>query len=529
MKRIVIFTSNPTYSVRKGIRDLYEQLPEVEWLVLHSTGNRSLSRLLRNQWRNLKRNGWRWIPYQAADVVDQIKNRFGSRPSTLSPAPGQQFSLDALESLPRLKLERAVSLTAPAVLEQIREFAPDLGISLAAPILKPATFEQPKLGTINLHKGKLPDYRGMPPAFWELWHDEQEVGCSVHKVEAKLDTGELLERAVVKRQDFSTLGGLQAELDEVGVRLVRHAVLKLAQGGATYEPQGDGGNTYSKPTLQQFSELKSKLPNTTRGDSGAKRLLKNTLFSGYRRFAQLRRSILSTERRIVVLLYHRVNDTHRDSVTVGVEQFDRHMALIRDRYPVISVDDIVTDNIPENTGKPIVAVTFDDGYLDNYQHAVPALLKNQMPAAFFVSTKLMGSEQGFQHDLDKLGTALPNMDWSQLKEMADLGFTIGSHTETHINCAKGNPDEVIKELHESKKTLIQRLGLNEVLFAYPFGGRDDMNAAMLEEVKNAGYPCCFSAYGGINSGAIDKFNILRMGVDFNFSDQALLARIEGFS
>ncbi len=529
MKRIVIFTSNPTYSVRKGVVDLHQHLPNVEWLILHSVGNRSLRRLVRNQWRNLKRNGWRWIPYQLGDMAQQVKSRIGSRSENISPTPGQQFTLEALKSLPGVHYHQVVTLTDPLVIDQIRQFEPDLGISLAAPILKLETFSLPKLGTINLHKGKLPNYRGMPPAFWELWHGEQEVGCSVHKVEAKLDTGELLERDIVNRQQYSTLAGLQAELDEVGVRLVRKAVLKLAAGQSTSQPQGDGGNTYSKPTLLEFSQLEKKLPQSTRGDSVVKRLVKNTIFASYRHAAQLKRRVLSTERRVVILLYHRVNDTHRDSVTVGVEQFDRHMGLIRDRYPVVSVEDIITGNIPERTRKPIVAVTFDDGYLDNYQHAVPALLKNQMPAAFFVSTQLMGSTRGFQHDLDKLGAALPNMDWTQLKEMADLGFTIGSHTETHINCAKGDPDAVIKELHESKKTLTERLGLKEVLFAYPFGGRDDMNDRMLAEVKNAGYPCCFSAYGGINQGQINKFNILRMGVDFNFSDQALLARIEGFS
>src|SRR5688572_31504720 len=54
------------------------------------------------------------------------------------------------------------------------------------------------------HKGRVPDYRGMPPAFWELWNDETSVGCTVHWVAEKLDTGDVVRETTVRRDRKST-------------------------------------------------------------------------------------------------------------------------------------------------------------------------------------------------------------------------------------------------------------------------------------------------------------------------------------
>ena len=175
-----------------------------------------------------------------------------------------------------------------------------------------------------------------------------------------------------------------------------------------------------------------------------------------------------------------------------------------------------------------VVLTFDDGYLDNYEFAVPVLLRHQIPAAFFVSTGMIGEQCGFPHDLSKLGKALPNMSWDQLREMQAEGFTIGSHTVSHLSCGKSDLDAVARELNSSMAHLKQELDLDRVIFAYPYGGRDDMNPQALELVKQTGYAACLSAYGGVNRNGVDRFNVLRMGVDFRFSPLAFAARAEGW-
>ena len=61
----------------------------------------------------------------------------------------------------------------------------------------------------------------MPPAFWELVHDVDSVGCTVHFIDDQLDTGPVVAEAEVRRQPYSTLRGLQLQLDEFGVPLMR--------------------------------------------------------------------------------------------------------------------------------------------------------------------------------------------------------------------------------------------------------------------------------------------------------------------
>src|SRR4029450_566813 len=110
----------------------------------------------------------------------------------------------ALASLQRLTNVHFMSVSdihSESTLEAVRAFAPSLGLSLAAPILRESLFAIPELGTLNLHQGKLPEYRGMPPAFWELWNGADSVGCTVHLVDARLDTGAVVAETSVRRHE----------------------------------------------------------------------------------------------------------------------------------------------------------------------------------------------------------------------------------------------------------------------------------------------------------------------------------------
>ncbi len=532
MHKVVIFTSSLTYSVRKGIAELVRQIPGVDWLVVQHIPHKSIVTLLRNQWRNLNRHGWRWIPYQANEVFSLLSSkRFANRATGVECYPGAQYDVERLFAEGALRREIVQDLHASSTLEQIRAFAPDLGVALAAPILKPELFSIPRLGTLNLHKGKVPDYRGMPPAFWEFWHDEKEVGCTVHRIAAGLDTGPILMQEALPRQAYSTVKGMQLTLDELGVDMTCRAVARLLRENCTWTEQLPGGKTFRKPTLKQEQILHSKL-HAGKFVTPFREWTKKAILYAYVHLLRPGPRLLlalSGRQRILVILYHRVSDELRDSVTVGIEQFDRQMALLKARYPIVSIDDVIDGRLNGHSTRPAVAVTFDDGYRDNYDHAVPILLRHKIPCAFFVSTGMMGAERGFAHDREKLGRALPNMTWEQLKHMHELGFTIGSHTVSHLNCAAASEDELRRELLESRDALRDNLGLKRVIFAYPFGKKNNMTPRALEIVREMGFCACLSAYGGYNqAGGIDPFNILRTGIDYKFSDRAFLATVEGW-
>ena len=187
--KIVVFTGNFGYSVRKGIDEIDRAIPGISWLVLIHSPRKSPRVLLRNQWINLKKNGWRWIPYQLGDIL----RRFTA--CVMKPASyrwsGRTFTEAILSARDNFEIQRVQDIHSEKTLSAVKAFEPTLGLSLAAPILRRSLFSIPDLGTINLHKGKVPDYRGMPPAFWELWNDEPSVGCTVHWVDDKLDSGNI--------------------------------------------------------------------------------------------------------------------------------------------------------------------------------------------------------------------------------------------------------------------------------------------------------------------------------------------------
>lgn len=530
MNKIVVFTENLSYDVRKGIVEIHNKVPGIHILIAHQKLSKSISKLLYNQWVLIRKNGWQLISYRLKSICNRILNFFYSEQKPNSNYPGYQYLMESVKGLPNLQYFVCNNLHEEGTVRKISSYQPDLGISLAAPILKELLFNIPLLGTINLHKGKLPFYRGMPPAFWELWNNEIEVGCTIHKIEAGLDTGKILLESTIPTSKFSTVKGMQILLDEMGVLMTIDAINLLAKGNPGWKKQEQGGKTFRNPTLKLQSTLSNRLTNT-RKQRRVKHFLKEFFFFCYSFIYRPIPSLILAMRnkqRINVVLYHRVNDDMRDSVTVGIEQFDIHMSIIAKRYTVVSIESIVAGNIPRNSLRPIIAITFDDGYLDNYENAVPVLLKHQIPAAFFVSTGKIGTVNGFEHDLKKLGRALPNMNWQQVYEMKQHRFTIGSHTVSHINCGKDDVVQVKDEISKSKEMLESRLAIKNIIFAYPYGKKEDFNDEILESVKKEGYIGCTSAYGGCNGDKIDPFNVLRMGIDSNFTVLAFRARLEGF-
>lgn len=505
MLKIVVYTAAAeAHHVLRTIDSLYEEIPEIEILVLRHRPHKPINKLVRNQFRNLKRHGWRWLPYQFSEILSQVMQR---RKQAAKPAPARRF-----------RIETVTSVNSSEAVELVRNWRPDLGLSLAAPIIRACQFRLPRLGTLNIHKGKLPEYRGMPPAFWELWNGEKEVGITVHAVEEGLDTGPILLEDRVPIEPFSTPDGLRVRLDELGVRLMVEAVRRMRDGSADFRHQEGKGKTYSRPTLKQERILAKRLK-----AQSLQRRVKNSVFAGYGILGRFRPAYGD---RAVVFLYHRVNDTYRDSVTIGVEQFETQIRYLADHYEVVSIEDMVAGRMAKDG--PTVAISFDDGYLDNYENAMPILVKHKVPATFFVSTDHITRNHAFEHDLRKLGNGLPNMNWDQVREMHKLGLAFGSHTVNHINLARSDSGTVIEELRQSRATLVEELGLDEVMFAYPFGKRSDINARALELVKRAGYICNCSAYGGVNGPEIDRWDIRRQGIDHSFDIPALRAKIAGW-
>jgi hypothetical protein len=127
---------------------------------------------------------------------------------------------------------------------ELERMAPDLGVVDGTYILRESIFDLPRLGSINLHCGKVPEFRGSPPAFWELYHGVDHVGITIHRVAAKLDAGPILAEESFPL-DLAPSGDPAAWVDRYwrdvlrpnGIRMLAATAAMLAAGTACERSQ----------------------------------------------------------------------------------------------------------------------------------------------------------------------------------------------------------------------------------------------------------------------------------------------------
>jgi folate-dependent phosphoribosylglycinamide formyltransferase PurN len=141
----------------------------------------------------------------------------------------------------------------------------DLGILYGTNIIKESVFSIPKLGSINLHQGFAPLYRGGPTVFWELFNGEKEIGITVHFVAAKVDTGDIiLQKSLPLEYDFSRYGldyesflrEFRLSLKEPSVQMIVEVVRLIADGEERRTKQDTSiGKRYRLPTKSEKDAL----------------------------------------------------------------------------------------------------------------------------------------------------------------------------------------------------------------------------------------------------------------------------------
>lgn len=149
----------------------------------------------------------------------------------------------------------------------LRGLGADLFVLDGTYILPTSVFDIPRLGTINLHCGYLPDFKGAPPVFWELYEGLDETGVSVHFVTADLDGGPIIDRrrfSIDPAPPGDPVEYAERTWREVlrpaGIRMLAEAVRRLARGGVETVPQTEGeGSVYRHPTHQQVEELRERV------------------------------------------------------------------------------------------------------------------------------------------------------------------------------------------------------------------------------------------------------------------------------
>lgn len=293
-----------------------------------------------------------------------------------------------------------------------------------------------------------------------------------------------------------------------------------------------------------------------------------------------------SHRGLLILMYHSVGKPNMlgPALRVSVENFSAQLDYLSRHFNVVSLENAAEllrrgAALPENA----VALTFDDGFRDNYEIAFPMLKARRLPATVFVAAEpvlhrrslwtykllfWLGNSSAARLEFtrgelgeagpaifnltsarrrrragrallswfcrltpeqrepllaataEKLGFAcdadpyndLPMLTPAQLREMAQGGVTIGSHTMSHPALSFLSRETALGELVESKKSLESMLARSVRLFAYPFGEREHFNAETIDLAREAGYEAACTTIKGINRAGTNPLALLRVGV-----------------
>jgi len=292
--------------------------------------------------------------------------------------------------------------------------------------------------------------------------------------------------------------------------------------------------------------------------------------------------MLPTVPALLVLNYHRVgnrNDCPYDSgvFSATADEFDEQVRFLARKFHIATLEEVI--EIVGSTRRPqgtVILLTFDDGYLDNYETVFPILSARKAHGVFFLPTAFIGTDhipwwdtiayiikrsrksefelncgsvekfdiprEGIQRVIDQAlmmykmasvkdsqrfismletacdasrpdGSSRCFMNWDEAAQLLRRGMSIGSHTHEHEVLSPLPEARQFEELSVSKRELQDRLGIPVEALAYPVGLRESFSPVTRAAAAKADYRVAFSFYGGTNRfGLIDRYDVRRYSV-----------------
>jgi peptidoglycan/xylan/chitin deacetylase (PgdA/CDA1 family) len=282
-----------------------------------------------------------------------------------------------------------------------------------------------------------------------------------------------------------------------------------------------------------------------------------------------------TEPTARILIYHRVNDDNDPFFpAISTALFEQEMRFIGRHYNVVSLAEVV-NVLAGRSSKPVLAITFDDGYQDNYHNALPILRRYELPASIFLTTESMDSRQPLwfeqmaqavkrtSRDCIDLETDPPRrfwmrtqverletidgifgvlrdlldserrqwlarilrqlgveddwerrdkmLTWDQARSMQKWGIDFGGHTVTHPFLSQMPEEQVAWEVSECKRRIEEELQFPVSHFAYPNGREKDFGNWNKDVIRRAGYKAAVTTIWGPNYRSTDLMELRRGG------------------
>jgi peptidoglycan/xylan/chitin deacetylase (PgdA/CDA1 family) len=172
----------------------------------------------------------------------------------------------------------------------------------------------------------------------------------------------------------------------------------------------------------------------------------------------------------LVLYFHHVSPDLADYTAVTPQDFSTALQLLRTYFEPLdplTLDDVVAAG---GSARPSCLITFDDGYADAYEHAVPLLAAYDWKAVFFVSTRLVGEKEAHPRR-----GSLTHMDWVELRELQRSGHVVASHGDGHQDLSQLTAEFCGRDIEAARGELRGTLGDVPDWIAFPYGGAPPMS------------------------------------------------------
>jgi peptidoglycan/xylan/chitin deacetylase (PgdA/CDA1 family) len=222
-----------------------------------------------------------------------------------------------------------------------------------------------------------------------------------------------------------------------------------------------------------------------------------------------------------ILMYHRVSDD-RDELAVSPRGFRRQMDYLASQsYRVVDVLEAVELLDSGAATAKTIGLTFDDGYLDVAEQALPILQERGFRATVFVATAVAGGWANF----DWYRRQPPVLGWDEIVQLDSEGtLRFEAHSLTHPNLLALRAEAAREEIVGSKAALEARLHRPVHLFAYPSGLFGLRERGLVEA---AGFRAAVTCEPGLNTRGTDRFSLRRLQVDARDSLLDFLAKVGG--
>jgi peptidoglycan/xylan/chitin deacetylase (PgdA/CDA1 family) len=235
--------------------------------------------------------------------------------------------------------------------------------------------------------------------------------------------------------------------------------------------------------------------------------------------ARVRPDMTNKRRLPQILMYHSIShpEFEYDPLCTTPERFEAQMLYLKRRnLRGVSVRELYLA-MNEGDTRGLVGLTFDDGYEDFLNAAMPTLERLGFSATVFLVAGMLGKENAWEHHGRRAHRKL--LQASGVREVSDRGMEVGSHTMTHPRLSGLKSEALAREVGDSRQSLSEIVDPPVEGFCYPYG---DLDAAAIQAVRGSGY-----AYAcAIRTVEYSIYDLPRLDVEEKDSPHRIVAKLK---